>query len=45
MLITPSSGLRKQDLHSVFGGVCKDKAGRDMAWQFVNTEWEKIVEM
>ncbi|XP_071539736.1 aminopeptidase N-like isoform X8 [Panulirus ornatus] len=42
MSFTEDSGIRKQDAHTVFGSVARNDVGRDLAWNYVREEWEKI---
>ncbi|XP_064105983.1 aminopeptidase N-like [Macrobrachium nipponense] len=43
MAFTPDSGIRKQDASAVFKTVAQNTVGRDLAWNFLQDRWTKIV--
>ena len=44
MSITAGSGVRKQDVSSVFSGVARNSVGRDLVFDFARQNWEKITQ-
>ena len=42
MAITPKSGIRKQDATRVISNVAYNIHGRDLAFDFVKQNWDRI---
>ena len=42
MSIDPNSGIRKQDGSTVIKSVATNSIGRDLAWNWLRNDWERI---
>ena len=42
MSIDPNSGIRKQDGRIVINSVAGNEIGRDLAWNWLRNEWERV---
>ena len=40
--IDPDSGIRKQDGSTVISSVAKNSVGRDLTWNWLRDDWERI---
>lgn len=43
MAFTEGSGIRKQDINLVFSSVAGNDIGRSLAWNFLRSDWDRIV--
>ena len=42
MTIDPDSGIRKQDGSEVINSVATNSIGRDLAWNWLRNDWDRI---
>ncbi|MPC23578.1 Aminopeptidase N [Portunus trituberculatus] len=45
MALSPDSGIRKQDAHTVFGAIASNDVGRQLAWVFLQDHWDDIYDL
>ena len=42
MAFDSDSGIRRQDASRVFGSVARNDIGRDLAWAYLQNNWQRI---